>query len=211
MVDRKGEVLDVAIAIADAEGLSSVSMRAIGRHMHVTAMALYVHVRDKDALLDGLVDRLLSEVELPDVNVPWEDRLTTLATNVRSVLLKHPWGGQLLFSRPVVSASGANVVETIYSALFAAGVPDAQIPRLERLISTAVIGLAASEVEGRFVRRTPESSKDVALSVDAFPAHRRLSEYLTGQRSTRLEFLADLGDLILMVKATATTVHPGNR
>jgi AcrR family transcriptional regulator len=143
-------VLDVTLELAETQGLDAVSMRKVAARLGVTPMALYHHVRDKDDLLDGLVERLLAELPLPDPTLPWEQRLRQLADALRETAAGHPDAFQMLLRRPVATAGALNVREAVYAALRDAGVPDELVPRAERLLSTFVLGFAASEAGGRF-------------------------------------------------------------
>ena len=143
-------ILDETLALADERGLAAVSMRAVAARLGVTAMSLYHHVRDKDDLLDGLVERLLAELSLPDPGLPGEERLHALASSMRQTAARHPDAFPLLLGRPVATPAALAVREVAYAALRDAGVPDELVPRAERLLSTFVIGFAASEVGGRF-------------------------------------------------------------
>jgi AcrR family transcriptional regulator len=143
-------ILDQTLALADERGLAGVSMRAVAARLGVTAMSLYHHVRDKDGLLDALVERLLAELPLPDPSLPGEERLRALADSLRETAARHPAAFPLLLGRPVATPAALAVREVVYGALTDAGVPDALVPRAERLLSTFVIGFAASEVGGRF-------------------------------------------------------------
>ncbi len=125
-------------------------MRAVGERLDVSPMALYRHVRDKDDLLDGLVERLLAEIPLPDGNLPGEARLHAMATSMREAAVRHPGSFPLLLGRPVATEAALGVREAAYAALRDAGVPALLVPRIERLLSTFVIGFAASEAGGRF-------------------------------------------------------------
>ena len=66
MADRRQEILDAALGLADEGGLDAVSMRAVAQRVGVTAMALYPHFSGKEALLDGLVGRVLADLPRPD-------------------------------------------------------------------------------------------------------------------------------------------------
>ncbi len=143
-------ILDETLALADERGLAAVSMRAVAARLGVTAMSLYHHVRDKDDLLDGLVERLLAELQLPDPSLPGEERLHALARSMRQAAARHPDAFPLLLGRPVATPAALAVRDVAYAALRDAGVPDELVPRAERLLSTFVIGFAASEVGGRF-------------------------------------------------------------
>lgn len=143
-------MLDATLELAEEHGLDAVSMRRVASRLGVTPMALYHHVRNKDDLLDSLVERLLAELPLPDPALPWEQRLRQLANALRETAVRHPDAFQMLLGRPVATADAVNVREAVYAALRDAGVPDELVPRAERLLSTFVLGFAASEAGGRF-------------------------------------------------------------
>lgn len=174
MSGRRQEILDAAMAIADEDGLDRVSMRTVAEHVGVTPMALYRHFDSKAALLDGMVERVVTSLEPEHVTGSWDERLTALAYAYRGVAQRHPWSAQLLFSRPSVTPGAVQATRFIYAAIREAGVPESQVGRLERLVTTFVIGFAASEALGRFAGRP--------VDADA-------------------EFRADLADLRQLVRA----------
>jgi AcrR family transcriptional regulator len=160
MSGRRQEIIDAAMEIADKGGLDAVSMRAVAEHVGVTPMALYRHFDGKLALLDGMVERIVTSL-LPDRPTgAWDERLVALAHAYRGVAQRHPWSAQLLFSRPSVTPDAVRVTEFIYAAIREAGVPEPQVGRLERLVTTFVIGYAASEVLGRFAHRPADFSAE---------------------------------------------------
>ena len=91
--------LDAAMALADAEGLDELSMRRLAEALGVEAMSLYHHVPNKDAILDGMVDRVFAEIELPRAELGWRDALRGRMSSVREVLVRHPWALRILESR----------------------------------------------------------------------------------------------------------------
>lgn len=206
MGGRREEILDAALAIADEHGLEAVSMRTLADRVGVTPMALYRHVKDKAALLDGMVGRLLVAL-LPSDTVkdqPWDERLGDLARACRKVTQHHPWAAHLLFSRPAVTPDAARAVDMIYTALIEAGIPEPEVPRLERLISTFVIGFAASEASGRFAPGTLDPrSRRGQLPDSELPGHSRLGPWLDLPADLTAEFEADLDDIRRLVKAAA--------
>ncbi|MFD7711763.1 TetR/AcrR family transcriptional regulator [Streptomyces sp. NPDC059786] len=207
MSGRREEILDAALAIADERGLEAVSMRALADRVGVTPMALYRHVKDKAALLDGMVGRLLAAVLPPPDTTgeqTWDERLSALAHACRDVSRAHPWAAHLLFSRPAVTEDAVRVVDVIYSALIEAGVPESEVPRLERLVSTFVIGFAASEASGRFAAGTLDPrGRRGQLPDRELPGHARLAPWLDLPLDLTAEFEADLEDIRRLVTAAA--------
>src|SRR5919206_4716295 len=85
------KVLAAALAVADTEGLEAVSFRRLASDLGVTPMALYRYVDNKEALLDGIGDLVLSELELPEPPTGgWRDQLRAAAWSFRAVLIAHP-------------------------------------------------------------------------------------------------------------------------
>ena len=160
-IDRDS-VLAAALAVADADGVAGLSMRAVAERLGVTAMALYRHVGDKQELLDGLVERLLLELPLPDPALSWQDRLAAMATAMRQTARAHPQVFPLLLQRPAATSGARRVREAVYQALRDAGAPENQVPRIERVLSTFALGFAASEAAGRFSVGTRDLDLDLA-------------------------------------------------
>lgn len=159
LIDRTA-VLAATLELADAKGLTAVSMRAVADRLGVTPMALYRHVGDKQQLLDGLVEQLLLELPLPDPALPWRDRLTAMANAIRATARRHPDVFPLLLQRPAVTPGALRVRATVYQALQEAGIGDADVARIERMLSTFVLGFAASEASGRFTVTGDELDDD---------------------------------------------------
>jgi len=92
-------VLQRAVAVADGEGLEAVTMRRLARELGVEAASLYHHVSGKDEILDGLVDMVSAEIELPSRTDGWRPGIRQRAHNTRAVLRRHPWAVALMASR----------------------------------------------------------------------------------------------------------------
>lgn len=208
MTDVRDKILAAALAIADERGLAAVSMRSVAERVGLSAMALYPHVSSKEALLDGLVDLLLAEqlpvvAALPAGSDSWT-RLRAMAQGVRQLARRHPSAFSLLLARPSVTTDALRVTDGIYQVLVEVGVPSADVARVERLVSTFVLGFAASEVNGRFSKGTlSPRGRRAQLEEDAIPAHYRLAEHLDRPVDWDAEFEADLADLQALVEAIA--------
>ncbi len=140
-------------------------MRLVARELNVSTMALYRHVRNKDDLLDGLVERLLGELQLPDDSLPWDERLRMLARELRELAQRHSELFGLLLQRRAVGAGATRAREAELHALRDAGLGRKAAERLERLLSTVVMGFAFSEATGRFAGIDVDEEFDAALEL----------------------------------------------
>lgn len=95
----KDRVLDAAVRLADRDGVDALSMRKIAQTLDVVPMALYKHVANKDELLDGIVDVLVSEIDPPGDGGDWQPTMRQRILSARTVLLHHPWGASVLEAR----------------------------------------------------------------------------------------------------------------
>ena len=118
-------VLAAALRLADEQGLDAVTMHAVARRLQVTPMALYRHVDDKNALLDGLVEVLLTEYPPPRAEGEWDQRLTALADGVRDTARRHPAVFPLLLTRPAVTPAARVVRDAVQAALREGGLQPA--------------------------------------------------------------------------------------
>jgi AcrR family transcriptional regulator len=85
-------VLDAAIAMADAGGIESLTMRRLAKELGVEAMSLYNHVANKGDVVNAIVDRVVGEIELPaGADDDWETAIRTCATSAHEAFLRHPW------------------------------------------------------------------------------------------------------------------------
>jgi AcrR family transcriptional regulator len=92
-------VLRAAIGVADEGGVESVTMRSLGLRLGVEAMSLYNHVANKDDILDGMVDLVVSQIDMPSDRVDWREAMSRRATSAHDVFSRHPWASILIDSR----------------------------------------------------------------------------------------------------------------
>jgi AcrR family transcriptional regulator len=205
--ERTAEILDAAIALADAEGLASVTLRAVAQRVGVTAMALYGYFPDKDSLLDAMADRVVGNY-FPGPSLAlagWRDRLAAGAELTRLVAREHPSLIQYAFTKPAETPYTMRAVEFTYQALLDAGVPHAEIPRLERFVSTFVMGWALSEASGRFAHRMSRQERRKLLGLDEMPARDRVATVVRDtDADPDTEFAADFAGMLDLIEAAAS-------
>ena len=94
----RDRILDAALVLTDDAGLEALSMRRLGQALGVEAMSLYNHVDNKDAILDGIVARVLAQVALPAPGGDWEEELRHCAISFHEALRQHPWACSLVMA-----------------------------------------------------------------------------------------------------------------
>ena len=117
----RDRVLAAAVALADAGGLESLTMRRLGEDLGVEAMSLYKHVTNKDDLVDGMVDLVFAEIELPPPGAGWRTAMRERAVSVRSALIRHPWATALMQSRTAPGPATLHHHDTVIGTLRGAG------------------------------------------------------------------------------------------
>jgi AcrR family transcriptional regulator len=124
----RARVLAAAVELADTEGLASVTMRRLATALGVEAMSLYHHLSGKDALLDGLIDTVVSEFDtaighLEETERPqdWRTTLRRRFLTARRVMLRHPWAPALIGSRTTIPVSVYGHYEAILATLIEGG------------------------------------------------------------------------------------------
>jgi TetR/AcrR family transcriptional regulator, tetracycline repressor protein len=120
----RAEVLDAAMQIVDEDGLERLTMRRLGERLGVDPMAVYGHVPDKSALVDALVERVLSSVEVPPKTGDWAADLRAVVRAARVTLLRHRGLIALLGTRPPITEPAFALPELIVSVLLDAGFPE---------------------------------------------------------------------------------------
>ena len=114
-------ILRAAISLADRDGIESLSMRKLGQKLGVEAMSLYNHVRNKVEMLDGMVDVVFGEIELPASGEEWRTAMRKRAVSARQALLRHPWAIGLMESRATPGPATLRHHDAVLGSLRTAG------------------------------------------------------------------------------------------
>ena len=162
-------VLDAAVALADRDGVGSLSMRKLAQELGVEAMSLYHHVANKAAILDGLVDVVFGEIELPSGDAGWKEAMRQRALSAREALRRHPWSTALMESRSTPGPANLRHHDAVLGILRNAGFSVALAGHAYSLLDAYIYGFALQETSLPF--STPEETADVAETIMAeFPA-----------------------------------------
>jgi AcrR family transcriptional regulator len=152
-------VLRGAIAIADASGIGALTIRSLARQLGVKPMSLYHYVTSKDEILDGIVDLVFGEIELPSAGGGWQPEMRRRAISARRVLRRHPWAIGLLESRANPGAATLRHHDATIATLRGAGFSVAMTAHAYALLDSYVCGFALQEASLPF---NPQTVADLA-------------------------------------------------
>lgn len=137
--------LQTAMALVDGGGIESLSMRKLAAELGIEAMSLYHHVKSKEDILDGMVDIVFGEMELPSPGEAWKTAMRKRAESTRAVLARHPWAITILDSRTTPGPATLRYLDTVIAYLRAAGFSFAMAAHALSLLDSYVRGFAMQE------------------------------------------------------------------
>jgi AcrR family transcriptional regulator len=139
-------VLRAALALADAGGIDSMSMRKLGEELGVEAMSLYNHVANKDDILDGIVDLVFSEIALPSGRGDWKPAMRKRAISAHEALLRHSWAPSLMQSRTKPGPATLRHHDSVLGSLRNAGFTLVMAAHAVSVIDGYVYGFALQQI-----------------------------------------------------------------
>ena len=153
-------VLRGAVSVADAGGIGSLTIRSLAQQLGVKPMSVYHHVANKDEILDGIVDIVFSEIEMPTVGGDWRSEISRRAHSARRVLRLHPWAIPLLESRTSPGKATLAHHDAMLGTLRAGGFSVEMTAHAYALLDAFVYGYALQEASLPF--EGPDGVAEVA-------------------------------------------------
>jgi len=153
-------VLRSAVAFADQGGIASLSMRKLGDALGVEAMSLYNHVANKNELLDGMVDLVFSEIDLPSGGADWKTAMRQRAVSARQALSRHRWAIGLMESRASPGPATLRHHDAVIGSLRHAGFSIEMAAHAYSALDSYIYGFALQEASLPF--DTAEETAEVA-------------------------------------------------
>lgn len=142
-------ILDAALSQLDAGGPAAVSVRGIAAQVGIAPNAVYTYFPSKAAVLRALVERFLGDVNhdrFIDRQLPWRQRVETLALELRTHLVAHPGAVQLLLGRPMDGPNALALRESLSEVLADGGSTPADAARASYVLLVFIFGAIALEV-----------------------------------------------------------------
>jgi len=171
-------VLRAAVGLADERGIESLSMRELGRRLGVEAMSLYNHVANKDDILDGMVDLVVSEIDLPSGAVDWRQAMRVRAISAQAAFSRHPWASGLIDSRESSGPARLHYFDWVVGTLRRAGFTIEMAARAFSVLDSYIYGFGRQQLNmsaGRDIE--PEEMGEAflrAIPADEYPYLREM-------------------------------------
>ena len=161
------QVVDAAMRRADAQGLESVTMRAVAADLGVTPMALYNHVEGREQLVDAMVERVVALIPEADGHAAWNDALRARILAARSTIDSHQWAWGAIETRTSAGPAVLGYMDSLMGIMFAGGLSADVVHESMHVLSTRMWGFT------RDVLPTPQMPEDPQEQARAFEAHAR--------------------------------------
>ncbi|MGZ8800561.1 MAG: TetR/AcrR family transcriptional regulator C-terminal domain-containing protein [Aeromicrobium sp.] len=174
-------MLRTAMVVADQNGVETLTMRKLGRALGVEAMALYRHVANKSEIVDGIVDLVFSEIELPSTEGNWKTSMRLRAKSVRGALTRHPWAIGLMESRAHPGPANLDHHNAVLGSLRSAGFSIEEAAHAYSLMDSYVYGFALQQ------KQLPFDASDDAGAV----AQDMLRPFPSGQYANLTEMMTE--------------------
>lgn len=164
--------------LADERGIESLSMRELGRRLGVEAASLYNHVAGKDDLLDGMVEQVVGQIDLPGEDAGWKDAMRRRAVSARAVFARHRWAAGLIDSRERSGPVSLSYTDRVLGVLLRAGFSPRVAGNAFLVLDSYIYGYERQRTYiGLGEEDAAEPAREVlAAAQEAFPSLVRVAE-----------------------------------
>ena len=185
----RSRLLAAAVEIADAEGLGAVTMRRVAAAVGVEAMSMYHHLSGKEALLEGLldsvvadIDELIRTIEENEPPLDWQHTLRRRFLAARTVMLKHPWAPGLIGTRTTIPVSVYGIYESLLATMVESGFSYQLAHRALHTFGSMPLGF----VQEMFTPGAAGGSADVELTEDDLSAMAQMLPHVTAMIASEI-------------------------
>jgi AcrR family transcriptional regulator len=162
-------VLQAAVDLADREGIDALSMRRLGAELGVEAMSLYNHVRNKEDVLDGMVDLIVGEIDPAGDDADWKQAIRNRILSARRTMLRHAWASAVITSRTQASPVMMKYMDSVGGMMLEGGFTVDLMHHAFHALGSRVLGFSQELFD--------DSSPDVPPDQMAIMAQQMASEF----------------------------------
>ena len=176
----RDDIIQAAVKIVRAGGYEEMTIRSLAAELGVAPMSLYRHIRDKDDLLDEVVDRLLAKAWRPSApEDDWQEWVIEAAAKLRSFLVSQPAALHVYLRHPVVSPAAAERMDVMMDVLRRTGADEETARRAYGALHTYTIGFAALEASRA---RSAPATEEVSSLAQQLAAYTTTDQFMNGLR-----------------------------
>jgi AcrR family transcriptional regulator len=178
---NRDRILVAAVDIADERGVGAVTMRELASRLGVEAMSLYNHVANKDDILDGMVDKVVEQFDLPQDAENWREAMRRRAVSAHEVFGLHPWAPMLLDSRESSGPSRLRYLDWVLGTLMLAGFSTDDAARAFSLLDSYIYGFGIEQFNFSAESDAPPEERAEAIlasiPADVYPYLHRMASH----------------------------------
>jgi len=189
----RADIVDIAVAVADAEGTAAVSMRRIAKDLQVGVMSLYWHVESKEELHQFMLETVQAEIEAQVPSGDWRADLAAYARNTRAAMHRHPWAIDYIGAGPPSGPQDARNADRLIGALDGLGLDVMTTIWVLMALSTYVMGATLREIQEMRWHRAAEETMSSMPEGDIAEALAEFDRRVRG--SGRYPYLAKVLDM----------------
>jgi AcrR family transcriptional regulator len=138
-------VLDGAMELADEIGVEGLTIRRLADHLDTKPMTIYHHIPNKEAIVDGMVDRVFTEIDRPPADLHWKEAMRHRCSSARQVLARHRWAAPLMESRTNPGPATLAHHDAVLGCLRGGGLTLAMAGHAYAVLDAFVYGFALQE------------------------------------------------------------------
>ncbi len=168
-------VIEGAVTLADRIGMASFTIRKLATELDVKPMTIYHHVPNKEAIIDGMVDLVFSQIDLPPTDEDWKSAMRHRSVSARGVLAEHPWAPPLMESRMTPGPATLRHHDAVIGCFRGGGFSIEMTAHAYALIDSYLYGFALQEANLPVGGEADET--DVAEAVEAVTGHLSAEQY----------------------------------
>jgi AcrR family transcriptional regulator len=142
---NRERVLTEAVALADHVGIDGFTIRNLADALDSKPMTIYHHVPNKEAIIDGMVDLVFAEIDLPPADVHWKIAIAKRSHSARRVLARHPWAAPLMESRMNPGPATLGHHDAVLGCFRSAGFSVEMTAHAYALVDAFIYGFALQE------------------------------------------------------------------
>lgn len=140
-----GRIIEGAVALADETGVDALTIRKLSTSLDVKPMTIYHYVQNKEAIIDGMVDMVFSEIDLPQMDINWKNAIRQRSASAREVLARHPWAIMLMDSRRTPGMATLRQYDAVIGCLREGGLSVKMTAHAYAVIDAFIYGFVIQE------------------------------------------------------------------